>query len=380
MFGKLSSPIFLLYLHSMPILSKIVVKDFRNVELQELNFSPRLNCISGDNGEGKTNLLEAVWYLSMTKSSFSTSDRFVIRHGCSQMSLAGTYVLENGTSAKIALQTGEGGKILKRDDKPLTKISEHIGFCPVVMVSPSDTALVSEGGEERRRFVNAVLSQMDRQYLSDMQNYNRLLENRNMVLKQPSPDDAYLDAVDVRLSDMASRIYEARKRFAADLEPVVKEFYSRISGAAEEAGVTYHSDLDKAPLQQILSSSRSRDKMQGFTGAGIQRDDFFFTLNSHPIRKYGSQGQQKSFLVSLKFAQYEIMKARYGYPPLLLLDDLFDKLDMKRVANLLQMVSGTDFGQIFLTDSSKVRIDTLLEAIDAPRACFTAKGGAFSAE
>lgn len=361
----------------MPVLDKISVQNFRNIELQELEFSSNVNCISGDNGEGKTNLLDAIWYLAMTKGAFSTSDRYNCRYGCSGFAVSGVFTMENGSRARFAVSYGPEGKKVSHDGKQYEKISEHIGLIPIVSVSPSDTALVSESGEERRRFVNSVLSQMDRQYLSDMQNYNRLLATRNVALKGESADETFFEVIDARMEEYGRRIFEARKAFAADLEPVVRNFYSLLSSDREKVGIEYRSDLQEGPLDDILRRSRDKDNCLRYTTAGIQRDDFVFTMNSHSIRKCGSQGQQKSFLVSLKFAQYEIMKKRYGFAPILLLDDLFDKLDMQRVENLLRMVSGSEFGQIFISDTNKVRTDTLLEGLTTQKSSYTAKGGVF---
>jgi len=362
----------------MPVLEKIVISDFRNIQLQELEFSPNINCISGNNGEGKTNLLDAVYYLSMTKSAFASSDRFVFRHGAEEFSLAGTYRMENGLSSRFALRmTAKGEKKVKRDDKPYARVSEHVGVLPVVMVSPSDISMVSESGEERRRFVNAVLSQMDREYLVSLQQYNRLLMQRNKMLKDMNPDRSLLEVIDMRMAALADPVYKARKKFVEDLRPIVKEYYRLVAGGSEEIDIAYETELDKAPLDSLLASSFDRDRALRYTASGIQRDDFSFTMNGWPLRRHGSQGQQKSFLVSLKFAQYEIMKRSYGFAPLLLLDDVFDKLDMNRISNLLEMVSGKDFGQIFITDSNKVRMSGIVDALTQDRAYFETSAGTF---
>ena len=308
----------------MPTLKKIVVQDFRNIAFQELSFSPNVNCISGNNGEGKTNLLDAIYYLSMTKSAFPAPDRYNWRFGTDGFTIGGTYLMDNGLESRFSIRVGEGEKKLVRDEKPCTRISEHIGVLPVVMVSPGDIALVSESGEERRRFVNGVLSQMDRSYLAAVQTYNRLLAQRNKMLKDGNVDWDLMDVFDARMAAAAQPAYEARKRFAEDLRPVIQSYYKLISGGSEEVSVEYRSDLAKAPLEELLKAGRDRDQVLRFTGSGIQRDDFLFTLDGHPIRRCGSQGQQKSFLVSLKFAQYEIMRDGYGYAPVLLLDDVFD--------------------------------------------------------
>ena len=340
----------------MPTLKKIVVQDFRNIAFQELSFSPNVNCISGNNGEGKTNLLDAIYYLSMTKSAFPAPDRYNWRFGTEGFTIGGTYLMDNGLESRFSIRVGEGEKKLVRDEKPCTRISEHIGVLPVVMVSPGDIALVSESGEERRRFVNGVLSQMDRGYLAAVQTYNRLLAQRNKMLKDGNVDWELMDVFDARMAAAAQPAFEARKRFAEELRPVIQSYYKLISGGSEEVSVEYRSDLAKAPLEELLKAGRDRDQVLRFTGSGIQRDDFLFTLDGHPIRRCGSQGQQKSFLVSLKFAQYEIMRDGYGYAPILLLDDVFDKLDMNRIGNLIGMVAGSGFGQIFITDCNKVRL------------------------
>ena len=363
----------------MPVLEKIVISDFRNIQLQEIEFSPNVNCISGNNGEGKTNLLDAIYYLSMTKSAFATSDRFNFRHGTDEFSLLGTYRMENGLSSRFSLKASlKGEKKLRRDDKPYNKISEHIGRLPVVMVSPADISLVSESGEERRRFVNSVLSQLDPEYMAAMQQYNRLLQQRNKMLKDFDVDRSLLEVIDMRMSALAEPVYQARKRFVEDLLPVVSEYYRLVSGDSEQVCIEYDSELSKASLDQLLEASFDKDCAMKFTTSGIQRDDFIFTMNGHPIRRFGSQGQQKSFLVALKFAQYEIMKNNYGFAPILLLDDVFDKLDMSRISNLLQMVASNDFGQIFITDSNKVRMAGIVDKITRDRAYLDTVKGTFS--
>lgn len=363
----------------MPVLEKIVISDFRNIQLQELEFSPNVNCISGNNGEGKTNLLDAIHYLSMTKSAFASSDRFNFRYGTDEFAVSGTYRMENGLSSRFSVKvSSKGDKKVRRDDKAYGKVSEHIGVLPIVMVSPADISMVSDSGEERRRFVNFVLSQMNREYMIALQQYNRLLLQRNRMLKEQDTDRQLLEVIDMRMSALAEPIYEARKRFTEDLVPVVSEYYRLLSGDSEKVCIDYDSELSKASLDQILAASYERDCVMKYTTSGIQRDDFVFTMNGHPIRRFGSQGQQKSFLVALKFAQYEIMKRNYGFAPVLLLDDVFDKLDMNRISNLLQMVTSKDFGQIFITDSNKVRMAGIVDNLTKDRAYFDTEQGSFS--
>lgn len=367
----------------MPILEKIIISNFRNIEFQELGFSPNVNCISGNNGEGKTNLLDAIYYLSMTKSAFASSDKYIFRYGTDTFSIGGTYLMESRDGeeplhSRFSVQVrASGDKKFKRDDKPYGRISSHIGVLPVVTVSPSDISLVSESGEERRRFVNSVLSQMDREYLNSAQQYNRLLSQRNRLLKDRHPDRELLGVFSSRMAPNARRIYESRARLTGDLAPVIKEYYHALSGGREDIGIEYRSDLENSTLEDVLESCVEKDSVLGYTSAGIQRDDFLFTMNGHPIRRCGSQGQQKSFIVSLKFAQYEIMKDGYGFAPILLLDDVFDKLDMSRISNLIAMVASSDFGQIFITDSNKVRLKGIVDGFTTDRAYFETTAGCF---
>jgi DNA replication and repair protein RecF len=218
---------------------------------------------------------------------------------------------------------------------------------------------------------------MDREYMSAMQQYNRLLLQRNTLLKEPTFDPSLLEVIDMRMSMLAQPIFQVRKRFVEQLKPIVAEYYKALSGGIEQVDIEYESDLYKAELDQLLAASYERDRIMKHTTVGVHRDDFAFRMNGHPIRRFGSQGQQKSFLVSLKFAQYEIMKKNYGFAPILLLDDVFDKLDMGRISNLLQMVASNDFGQIFITDSNKVRMSGIVDGLTQDRAYFETSGGTF---
>lgn len=366
----------------MAILKKIVVRDFRNIQLQELEFSPKVNCITGDNGEGKTNLLDAIWYLSMTKSAFSTSDRFNFRHGCDSFALSGNYDMPDGKKLRISIESAAGSeKKVKKDDKLYQRISEHIGLLPIVMVSPADVTMVSDSGDERRKFANAVLSQTSATYLADVQQYNRLLLQRNSLLKSTvSPDYGLLDVLDAQMDAPAARIHSARREFIEGLVPAVQKCYELISGGSEQVGIDYKSDLCNTTLTELLKAGRDKDSALRYTSAGPQRDDFIFTMDGFPIRRCGSQGQQKSFLVALKFAQYEMMKRECGSAPMLLLDDVFDKLDLKRVRNLLQMVSENDFGQIFISDANKARTKSTMEGITEKCRYYVARGGVFANE
>jgi len=357
-------------------LKKITVNNFKNVKEAQIIFSPKINCITGINGSGKTNLLDAVYYLSMTKSYFSTVDHFSINYDSDFANLNGEYAKPGAGVEMISLSfNSKGEKHLKRNSKSYTRFSDHIGLIPVVMVSPSDTSLIYDSGEERRKFLNAILSQVDKEYLRKLQNYNQLLVQRNRLLKTDNISDDLLSTFNEQLSGNASYIYEKRKELVEKLLPLVSEYYKMLSGEREAVGIDYRSDLDDGNLNDILSSNLEKDKMLRYTTSGIQRDDIIFIMNGHPIKRGGSQGQQKSFLISLKLAQSSVMKIIHGVPPILLLDDLFDKLDMLRVEQLLRLVSSDFFGQIFITDSNKVRISSILEEIDGESKSFEILNG-----
>ena len=273
----------------MPVLHKIVIQDFRNIELQELEFSPNINCIWGGNGEGKTNLLDAIHYLSMTKSGIQSAEKFNFRHGCGAFAISGVYDMGGGVTSRFAIRSAEGEeKKIRRDDKPYAKVSEHIGVLPIVLVSPADTDLVSESGEERRRFANAFISQMDRRYLSDVQQYNRFLAQRNRLLKEERPDAGLLETFDARIAPLASSIHSARASFAESLLPVVQRYYEAISGGRESVSISYKSDLSCKGWEELAARHRERDLVLHYTGAGIHRDDFIFTLDGFPLRRCGA--------------------------------------------------------------------------------------------
>lgn len=346
-------------------LKKISITNFKNISEVQINFSSKINCITGINGAGKTNLLDAVYYLSMTKSFFSGLDQYTMKYDSEITTLHGEYLREDGTEEKISLSLDmEGEKHIKRNSKSYTRLSDHVGLIPIVMVSPADTSLINEGGDERRKFLNAILSQLDREYLRKLQNYNQLLIQRNKLLKGPNISGELLSTFSEQLSFNASYIYKSRRELCDKLLPLVSEFYNLLSGGSETIGIEYKSDLQGASLLDLLDQNNERDRLFKFTTVGIQRDDLVFMMNGYPIRKCGSQGQQKSFLISLKLAQFSIMKDIHSVPPILLLDDVFDKLDMLRVEYLLRLVASDFFGQIFISDSNKVRISSILDSID----------------
>jgi len=357
-------------------LKKIAVNNFKNISEAQLVFSPKINCITGINGSGKTNLLDAVYYLSMTKSFFSTIDHFSINYNSDFAALNAEYARDDSGVENISLSfNSKGEKHLKRNSRSYTRFSDHIGLLPVVMVSPSDSSLINDSGEERRKFMNAILSQVDKEYLRRLQNYNQLLIQRNKLLKSDNISDDLLLTFTEQISVNAEYVHARRMEFIEQLLPLVSEYYKLLSGEREEVGIEYKSDLNYGNLNEILMKNLEKDKILKYTSAGVQRDDLQFSMNGHPIRRGGSQGQQKSFLIALKLAQFAVMKKIHGVSPILLLDDLFDKLDMLRVEQLLRLVSSDFFGQIFITDSNKVRISSILEEINGESRSFEIVNG-----
>lgn len=363
---------------TMPTLLKTVIADFRNIVFQELEFSPKINCIWGDNGSGKTNLLDAIYYMSMTKSALGISDSFNFRHGTDAFTISGTYLMQSGLESRFSVGVKKGEEKKLRCDGKNCRIAEHIGRLPAVFVSPSDISLVSDSPEERRRFINSVVSQMDQEYMFRLQQYNRLLAQRNAFLRDGVGDMSLLAVIDAKMSTLAEGIYERRRDFCEPLAAAVNDCYHRLSNGRESVSVRYRSDLDGTDLETLLQKSIERDRIMKYTTVGVQRDDFLFSMDDYPIRRCGSQGQQKTFLLSLKMAQFELMRTSFGFPPLLLLDDVFDKLDFNRTSNLLKLVSGDDFGQIFITDSNKVRMEKLPSGVTGDRFFFETQNGCFS--
>lgn len=356
-------------------LKKLVLINFKNITQAEITLSERLNCFVGDNGAGKTNVLDAVYYLSMSKSALTMTDGQSVRHGEDFFVVEGTYAGDSGSNDTVNCSfLRRSCKVLKLNGKEYERMADHVGRFPVVMVSPQDSVLITDAAEERRRYLNAFLSQLDRDYLASLMRYNAVLAERNRFLKSSS-DEQMLQIYDMQLADHAARIYERRRDIIERMRPLVAEFYRQLSGDREQVEIEYRSELASASMGELLLASRERDIVNGFTTSGVHRDDMSLRIGGYPLRKYGSQGQQKSFLMSLKLAQYRILAEVCGERPLLLLDDLFDKLDTSRVENLLTLVAGDDFGQIFITDCNRSRLETILSRAGEKYALFMVEGG-----
>lgn len=423
-------------------LCKLKVINFKNIREATLQFSPKINCILGNNGGGKTNLLDAIYYLSMTKSFFNIPENYAVTFGEQSMGLIGDYMLQekserihlaiklpdaagasqqgaqasqqgigenqpcsnqpgssqfgatasqSGASASqlgtTAGQPARNEKQLWRNEKRIVKFSSHIGLLPIVMVSPQDAILVNGSGEERRRFLNFILSQTDPLYLSNIQNYNALLAQRNKLLKLCAGTgarsaanrgwDELIQTITLQMESPAAYVHAKRQELAESLSQYTAQYYKELSGNREAVTMRYQSDLNSSTPNEIFQRTQQQDLRFGYTTAGPHRDDMLFFIEGFPIKKVGSQGQQKSFLIALKLAQFQIIKQISGKLPILLLDDLFDKLDMTRVEYLLSLVAGETFGQIFITDSNKVRINQILARVDSTAKSFEVHGGTY---
>ena len=345
-------------------LSHISLINFKNYDQLELDFSNKINCFVGDNGTGKTNLLDAIYYLSLTKSYFNSLDSQNIRHGEEQFMIQAEFMRE-GMDEKILCGVQRNKKkIFKRNKKEYTKLSEHVGLLPVVMISPADSSLITEGSDERRKFMNAVISQFDGEYLDGMIRYNRALGQRNVLLKQFHRSGSYqpdqLEIWDEQLISHGEYIYQKRSAFITDLLPIFQTYYETVSGGKEQVGLVYRSQLQEKDLRTLLKDHGHKDRVLQYTTAGIHKDDLEMTLSDFPIKRIGSQGQQKTFLVALKLAKFDFIRKVNGFHPILLLDDVFDKFDASRVKQIIKLVSDHEFGQIFITDTSPERIKNIL--------------------
>ena len=347
---------------------------FKNHRASSWQFNPKVNIISGNNGNGKTNVLDALHYLSLTKSYLNTNDSQNITHGES-MALLKAKLARKGSEHVLDLGLKKGQKKKVRlDGKEIDRLADHVGYMPVVMITPMDRDLIIDAAETRRKLMDTTVSQNDKHYLNALMAYNRALTQRNTTLKYFASNRTYdaemIGLYNEQLAHSASIIFEARKAFASELLPLLTHYYHLLSGGKETVGVRYKSALHESSMTDLLTENESKDRVLQYTSSGTHRDDLVFHLGEHPIKRVGSQGQQKSFLIALKLAQFEITKRHLGMPPLLLLDDIFDKLDEGRVANLLSLVHTEEFGQIFITDTHPERMLELSENLQLNHSTF----------
>ncbi|MBL7696602.1 MAG: DNA replication and repair protein RecF [Chitinophagaceae bacterium] len=353
----------------MLLINSISLVQFKNYPQRNFSFSSRIVGISGPNGTGKTNLLDAIYYLCFTKSYFTRSDSFNALTGTNGFRIEGQ-LEHNGENYKaVCILRETGKKEFMLNGNAYERFSHHIGRFPCVFIAPDDVRMITEGSEERRRFIDAILSQLDPEYLQRLMNYNKLLLQRNSYLKSVSEnrlkDTSLLEVYDEQLSNDGSYIFEKRKSFMDECLGLVTGFYGKISGAAENIELKYESQLHKLDFAELLKSTRDRDLYLQRTTAGIHKDDIQILLNNQPFRNIASQGQRKSLLFALKLSEFEMLRSHKGFAPILLLDDVFEKLDESRMHNLLSWVCLDNDGQIFITDTHQQRIKEHLETLGA---------------
>lgn len=346
-------------------LKKISIVNYKNIPSQTYNFSPTINCFVGNNGVGKTNLLDAIYHLGMGKSYFTPSALHNVRHGEEFYLIDGAFQhQEREEQIVCSLKKGQK-KVMKHNGKAYERLADHIGKYPMVLISPSDRDLIVEGSETRRKFLDSVISQTDREYLELLMRYNRILLQRNTLLKQMAENNTFLvetlSVYDEQLAPLGQFIYQKRKDFMEAFLPIFSYQYAYISGGKEQVGLQYDSTLHEKSLEELLIENLARDRVTQYTTVGIHKDDLLFEIEGYPMKKYGSQGQQKSFLIALKLSQFEMLKRQLGVTPIVLLDDIFDKLDDNRVAQLIQLVTQNHFGQLFITDTHSERTEQVVK-------------------
>lgn len=360
------------------ILKKISILNYKNIAQAELSFSDKMNCFVGHNGEGKTNVLDALHFLSFCKSAVNPIDSQCIRHGEEFFMLQGEYEHESGETEEVycGLKRRQK-KRFKRNKKEYKRLSEHIGLIPLVMVSPADAELIAGGSEERRRFMDMVISQYDHEYIDALMRYNKALQQRNVLLKQEEEPDGELMALwEEVMAREGEKIYRKRQEYIEEFIPIFQDFYRSISQEHEQVGLRYVSHGQRGDLLETIRRDRAKDRIMGYSLHGIHKDDLEMTLDGFPIKREGSQGQNKTFLIALKLAQFDFLR-RTGSrtAPLLLLDDIFDKLDADRVEQIVRLVSGERFGQIFITDTNREHLDRILEKTDREYKLFRVADG-----
>ncbi len=349
------------------ILKSLSLVNYKNFESQSFNFNEKINCFVGNNGVGKTNILDAIYHLSFGKSYFNPVALQNIKHDEDFFVVNGDYEKDdNPEKIVISLKRGQK-KVIKRNGKAYEKFSEHIGFLPLVIISPADRDLIIEGSSTRRKFIDSVISQSDKSYLSNLINYNKVLAQRNALLKYFALNHTFnvdtLEVYNEQLTEYGTVIYEKRDAFLKEFIPIFKSRYEAISNGNESVDLVYESHLAEDSLNTLLVKHINKDKALQYTSVGIHKDDLVFNIEGHPVKKFGSQGQQKSFLIALKLAQFDFIKAQSGVNPILLLDDIFDKLDEQRVAQIIKLVDDENFGQLFISDTHADRTENAVKQV-----------------
>ncbi len=360
-------------------LERIEILNFKNIEEARLELSSGVNCLLGRNGMGKSNLLEAIHFLCMSRPLRSVPESALIRHGEEALIVKGDYKMDTGTEENVSCGIVKGkGKTLKRNGKEYSRISEHIGRFPVVSVIPADSELVSGAAELRRHLADTVISQADGAYLAQLIRYNKLLESRNRMLRAGVTDKLLYESVEAGMTEVSEAIHSARESWIQEIVPSFNEYYSAISGDAERVSLKYKSALTGRSLTEILDENRRKDQVLGYTSQGIHRDDLSTGLGDYSMRRLGSQGQVKSFTIALKLAIFDFLKNRSGITPILLLDDIFDKLDSERVGRIMNLVSSKDnFGQIFISDTNREHLDETIASLQGESKLFNVEHGEF---
>lgn len=360
-------------------LQHIEIVNFKNIRDAKLDFCAGVNCLLGKNGMGKSNLLEAIYFLSMSRPMSSIPESALLTHGEEMLMVKGSYEMDSDVSEEVSCGIVKGkGKTLRRNGKEYDRISEHIGRFPVVTVTPSDSELVTGAAEVRRRLMDMVISQADRAYLSLLIRYNKALESRNRMLRAGLSDALLYEAIETQMTECALAIHAARRKWVEEIREPFMHYYSRISGDAEKASISYKSVLNTQTPAEIFAEDRQRDLVLGYTSRGIHRDDLITGLGEYSMRRLGSQGQVKSYTVALRMAIFDYLKERSGITPLLLLDDIFDKLDSERVGRIMELVSsGDNFGQIFITDTNREHLDETVAPLKGESRLFEVSEGEF---
>ena len=350
------------------ILKSITLTNYKSFSAKTVNLDPKINCFIGPNGVGKSNVLDAIYHLSFGKSYFNPISSQNIKHGEDFFAIKGLYKNQSKEEVVIINFKKNDKKVIKRNNKKYEKFSDHIGFIPLVIISPSDRNLIAEGSDIRRKFIDSVISQSDKKYLENLINYNKILTQRNSLLKlffkNKKFDKQTIQVYDSQLESIGKKIHIKRKIFLNDFVPVFKDKYKSISNNNEEVDIKYKTDLEFDKLSVLLQNNLEKDMFLQYTSKGIHKDDLIFNINDYSVKKFGSQGQQKSLLIALKLAQFDFLKSQNKNNPILLLDDIFDKLDKNRVKQIINLVSDDDFGQIFISDTDEERTKDSIKEIN----------------